>query len=162
MRFSVGLSVQFWDKLLRSGLNSLIVSTKVGVLLDSIGRQILSTMDYRVYGLLILVLTGGFCVYRKLRYRSWPAHQDCITFVLSLGAMIGAITVLIVFLLTKPPAIDLLPTGTIVIIGVVVPIIICGNASPKLRALLFPPRAPAPPSLGNCEIKPGSDTERRD
>jgi hypothetical protein len=67
-----------------------------------------------------------------------------------------------VFLLTKPPAIDLLPTGTLVIIGVVVPIIMCGSASPKLRALLFPPRAPSPPVATKCvEAKSDQDSVAR-
>ena len=102
-------------------------------------------MDYRLYGLLALVALVLFCLWRKLRYQSWPTHLDCITLVLSLGAMIGGITVLVVFLLTKPPAIDALSTQTLALIGVLLPIIIFGNAYPKLRALLFPTQAPKPP-----------------
>jgi heme A synthase len=119
--------------------------SKFGGLVDSIGRVFLSTVDYRLYGFLALVALVAFCFYRKRRYQSWPTHQDCITFVLSLGAMIGGITVLVVFLLTKPPAIDMLSTQTLALIGLLVPIIIFGNAYPKLRTLLFPPEAPKPP-----------------
>lgn len=135
--------------------NNLAVISKLGVLLDSIGRQFLLTMDARLTGILILVLMGIYSVYRKLRYRSWPGYQDYIIFVLSLGAMFGAITVLVVFLLTKPPAIDLLSTQTQALIGLLVPIIIFGNAYPKLRALLFPQRAPAPPP---ADVKPDQNS----
>jgi len=119
--------------------------SKLGGLLDSVGRVFLSSMDYRLYGLLALLALGLFCTWRRLRYQSWPTHQDCIIFVLSLGAMIGGITVLVVFLLTKPPAIDVLSTQTLALIGLLLPIIIFGNAYPKLRALLFPTQAPKPP-----------------
>jgi heme A synthase len=114
-------------------------------LLDSIGRQFLSTIDYRVYGLLALLALLLFCVWRRWRYRSWPSYQDCIVVVLSLGAMIGGITVLVVFLLTKPPAIDVLSSQTLALIGLLLPIVIFGNAFPKLLAQLFPPQAPKPP-----------------
>ena len=119
--------------------------TKIGQILDSTGRQFLSVVDYRVYIFLALVAMLSFCLWRRLRYQSWPTHQDCLTFVLSLCAMISGFTVLVVFLLTKPPAIDMLSTPTLALLGLLVPILIFGNAYPKLRALLFPTQAPKPP-----------------
>jgi ABC-type glycerol-3-phosphate transport system permease component len=155
-------SVPLSEKRLRIEPDNLAVISQPGVWLDLIGRQFLSTMDARLCGILILVLMGLFSAYRKLRYRSWPGHQDYIIFVLSLGAMFGAVTVLVVFLLTKPPAIDLLSTQTLVLIGLLVPIIIFGNAYPKLRALLFPPRAPSPPVTAKCvEAKSDQDSVAR-
>jgi heme A synthase len=121
------------------------LTTKVGVALDSIGRSFLTTLNYRVYGLLALVALGLFCVWRKRRYKSYPTHQDCIAFVISLGGMIGGITVMVVFLLTQPPAIDMLSGQTLGLVGVLVPIILFGKAYPPLKALLFPPEAPKPP-----------------
>ncbi len=110
----------------------------VGGVLDSVGRYFLSKLDYRLYGLIALAAVGAFCVWRRLRYRRWPTHVDCVGFVLSLAAMIGGLTVMVVFLLTKPPAIDTLSTQTLVLLGLLVPIVVFGNAYPRLRALLFP------------------------
>lgn len=116
-----------------------------GGILNSIGRYFLLSLDARLYGLLALVAVGGFCVWRRLRYKTWPTHQDCIAFVLSLAAMFGGVTVMVVFLLTKPPAVDLLSTQLVALLGVLVPIVIFGNAYPRIRALLFPQQAPSPP-----------------
>lgn len=97
-----------------------------------------------MYGLIALASVGAFCVWRRLRYRSWPTHLDCISFALILPAMIGGLTVMVVFLLTKPPAIDMLSTQALALLGLLVPIVIFGNAYPRLRALLSPPQAPKP------------------
>jgi len=110
----------------------------IGGVLDSVGRYFLSTLDYRLYGLIALAAVGAFCVWRRLRYRSWPTHLDCISFALILPAMIAGLTVMVVFLLTKPPAIDTLSAQTLVLLGLLVPIVIFGNAYSRLRALLFP------------------------
>ena len=123
--------------------NSSSNPTVVGGVLDSAGRYFLATLDYRLCGLIALAAVGAFCVWRRLRYRSWPTHLDCIGFVLNLAAMIGGLTVMVVFLLTKPPAIDTLSTQALALLGLLVPIIIFGNAYPRLRALLFP-QAPKP------------------
>jgi len=113
--------------------------------LDSVGRYFLSTLDYRLYGLLALVFTGAFALWRKVRYESWPTHQDCIAFVIGLAAMIGGVAVMMVFLLTKPPAVDMLSGEALALLGLLVPFVIFGNAYPRLRALLFPREAPKPP-----------------
>lgn len=113
--------------------------------LDSVGRYFLAKSDYRIYGLLGLLAVAGFGVWRRLRYRSWPTHQDCIGFVISLAAMIGGVAVMVVFLLTKPPAIDMLSGETLALLGLLVPFVIFGNAYPRLLALIFPREAPKPP-----------------
>jgi len=59
--------------------------------------------------------------------------------------MIGGFTVMVVFLLTKPPAIDMLSTQTLALLGLLVPIVIFAKAYPQLKTLLFPPQAPKPP-----------------
>ncbi len=97
-----------------------------------------------MYGLIALASVGAFCVWRRLRYHSWPTHLECISLALILPAMIGGLTVPVVFLLTKPPATDMLSTQALVLLGLLVPIVIFGNVYPRLRALLFPPQAPKP------------------
>jgi hypothetical protein len=49
-----------------------------------------------------------------------------------------------VLLSTSPPAIELLPTNSLLLIGLIVPIIVFGYAFPKLWALFLPPQAPKP------------------
>jgi hypothetical protein len=64
---------------------------------------------------------------------------------MSLTGSIGGITAMVVFLFTKPPAIDMLSTPMLLFLGLIVPIVIFGNAFPRLQALCFPTQAPKPP-----------------
>jgi hypothetical protein len=115
------------------------------------GRAFLSTFDYQVWGITILVVIVGFCLWRRLRYKSWPAQSDCFHLLLSLIGCIGGITIPVVFLITKPPAIDLLSGPHFVLIGLAVPIIIFGAAIPRLKALFFPSEAPSPTTVKKTE-----------
>jgi hypothetical protein len=112
--------------------------------LDRIGRLILATFDYQAWGGTILVVLVCFCVWRKWRYKSWPAQADCFHVLLSLLGCIGGITIPVVFLMTKPPATDMLAGPHFVLIGLAVPILIFGAALPRLKALFFPSEAPRP------------------
>jgi hypothetical protein len=47
-----------------------------------------------------------------------------------------------VFLLTKPPAIDMLPGSALALIGLIVPIILFAYGLPKLKVLFLPQQAP--------------------
>jgi hypothetical protein len=113
--------------------------------LDSIGRWILEVFDYRVLGLIILLAIILFCVWRRLRYKIWPGRDDCFQVAMSLVGSIGGITAALVFLFTKPPAIETLSTPMLLFLGLIVPIVIFGNAFPRLKALYFPAQAPKPP-----------------
>lgn len=64
---------------------------------------------------------------------------------LNLAGALGGVTIFVVFLLTKPPAFEALSSTSLVLIGIVVPIVLMGIAFPRLRALFFPPEAPKPP-----------------
>jgi len=59
--------------------------------------------------------------------------------------MIGGFVVGVVFLLTKPPAVQLLSQHALLTIGILVPIVSFGYAFPRLRALFSPPARPVPP-----------------
>jgi hypothetical protein len=50
----------------------------------------------------------------------------------------------VVFLLTKPPAIELLSQQALLTIGVFMPILTLGYAFPQLRELFSPPTPPIP------------------
>jgi len=124
-------------------LNPLAV--KIGAELDLIGRSLLTALDARLYGFLALGALGLFYIWRKWRYKSYPTHRDCMNFVYSLVEMIGGFTVMVVFLFTSPPAIELLSAATLALLGILVPILIFGKTGPQLKSLLFPPEAPKPP-----------------
>ena len=86
-----------------------------------------------------------FFFWRRCAYKSWPNVEECFLLALNVLSVFGAIAVLIVFLFTKPPAIEALSTHSLDIIGVFVPIAVFGYALPKIRALFFPGEVPAPP-----------------
>ena len=110
------------------------------------GRCFLATVDYQWWGLTILVVLVGFCIWRRWRYKSWPAQADCFHLLLSLVGCIGGVTIPVVFLITKPPAVDLLTGSHFVLIGLAVPVLIFGAALPRLKALFSPSEAPSPPA----------------
>lgn len=112
--------------------------------LDQIGRLFLA-IDYRVWGIIMLAALLLFCVWRRLRYKSWPAQSDCFHLLLGLVGCIGGVTIPIVFLVTKPPAIEMLSGPHLVLIGLAVPVVIFGTAIPRLNSLLFLSQAPSPP-----------------
>jgi heme A synthase len=113
--------------------------------LDSAGRWFLDNCDYRVGGLVIFCAVGLFVFWRRYRYQSWPRVEDCISLAVSLVGVFGAVGVLVVFLLTKPPAVESLSTTSLILIGLFVPIVVFFYAVPRLWVLLFPPEAPPKP-----------------
>ena len=110
-------------------------------MLDSLGRWYLRT-DYRIIGLIILAIVLIFTFWRHWRYKSSPSKDDYLTLVLSLLSIAGGLPVCAAFLLTKPPAIDMLPGSAFALIGLLVPIILFGYGLPKLKVLFFPQQAP--------------------
>jgi hypothetical protein len=142
------LLLELLQETLRNEPLKLLVSLKE--LLNSTARSYLQAVDYRIYSLLIVLTVIGFLFWRRRRYDSWPSAEQCINLVIDLLAIIGAFTIGLVFLLTKPPAIELLPAESLALIGLIVPIIVIGYALSKLRGLFFPPQAPKP--VQNAEL----------
>jgi hypothetical protein len=108
------------------------------------GRWFLSTFDYRFWGIAFVCALVLFSLWRRYRYKGWPVRDDYVHLLFSLAGSIGGITIPIVFLLTKPPAIDMLSGPLFLLVGLGVPILIFGEALPRLKALFFPPEAPKP------------------
>lgn len=113
--------------------------------LDFAGRWILTTCEYRVLGIFIVIVLVAFSLWRRFRYKLWPTHEDYYHLAVSLVGSIGGFTAAVVFLFTKPPAIDLLSGPTLLFLGVIVPIVVMGHAFPRLKVLFFPTQAPTPP-----------------
>jgi len=104
--------------------------------------------DYRYYGLLISAAIVLLILWRRFRYRSWPRLEDYIALITSIVGILGGTTIGIVFLFTKPPAIDLLPSQSLLLVGLFTPILMYSYTFPRIRALLFPPQiAEKPPAI---------------
>jgi hypothetical protein len=113
--------------------------------LDSAARWILATCGVAVLGIILITVLVGFCFWRRLRYKQWPSQMDYFHLTLSLIGTIGGFTATLVFLFTKPPAVDLLSAPTLLFLGLIVPIVVIGTAFPQLKVLFFPTEAPKPP-----------------
>ncbi len=116
-----------------------------GGLLDSAGRQLVQLAEYRIVGLAILLLLAIFAIWRRWKFGSWPIVEECFAVFTTVLGIVGAFIVGAVFLLTKPPAVDLLSPQALLIIGVAVPVMIFGYTFPRLRALFWPAPPGAPP-----------------
>jgi hypothetical protein len=108
--------------------------------LDSIGRWILTQIDWSTLGLLTVLIVLVFLFWRHHYFGEWPSRDDCIGVALGLLGIFNAIIVGIVFVMTNPPAIESLSRSTLVIVGLVTSIITIGYALPRLWAQFFPPR----------------------
>jgi len=131
----------------------LAIASGDGGLLDSAGRQILVFAEYRNLGVLIVLTLLVFVFWRRQRFSAWPSVEDCISVCTTCLAIIGGLVVGVVFLLTKPPAIQLLSQHALLTIGILVPIVSFGYAFPRLRALFSPPARPIPPTEKPPEIE---------
>lgn len=117
-----------------------------GGLLDSAGRQILQFAEYRVIGLTILLFLAIFLTWRRYKFGAWPSIEESFSAVTTALGIVGAVTVGVVFLFTKPPAIELLSSQALLIIGISVPVLSFGYAFPRLRVLFLPPPSGPPPA----------------
>ena len=117
-------------------------------MLDSVGRWILNQVDYRIAGLLTVLAVICFVISRRWRYKRWPAMAESLTVAVDVLALFTALAVGVVFLLTKPPAVETLSPQVLVTIGVVTLIAVIGQALPSLVALFRPEVAAGPRRQG--------------
>jgi hypothetical protein len=76
--------------------------------------------------------------YRWVRYRSLPTTGDCLQVVYSLLAFCSALIVFVVFVLTKPPAINALSGTELSMVGLLTIIAVVGRVYPDLKELFNP------------------------
>lgn len=125
-----------------------------GGLLDAVGKQILQFAEYRIVGVLIGLVVIAFVFCRRWKSAAWSAVEDCIYVCTNGLAVVGGFLVGVVFLFTKPPAIELLSQQAPIIIGLFVPIVSFGYAFPRLRALFSPPGPPPPEAVKRPKHEP--------
>jgi hypothetical protein len=109
--------------------------------------------DYRYYGLLIVGAIICLSLWRRRKYGSWPAFEDSVALVTSIVGIIGGTTIGIVFLFTKPPAIDLLPSQSLLFLGLFTPIVMYSYTFPRIRAFLSPSEISEKPPLDDPNSK---------
>ena len=113
-----------------------------GGVLDAFGRQLLTFAEYRYIGFLAVITLLIFIFWRRAKTQKWPPVEDCIYVCTNTLAAVGGLIVGVVFLLTKPPAVELLSAQALLTIGLFVPIVSLGYALPRLRSLFSPPTPP--------------------
>jgi hypothetical protein len=75
-------------------------------------------------------------------------------------AIIGGVTISIVFLLTKPPAVDMLPSQSFTLIGLFTPIVIFYYTLPRIVAVFSPEKTPEKPPEDQRGTEPGVSPHR--
>jgi len=89
----------------------------------------------------VVVLAG----WKRSRHGNWPSPEDYVALITSIVGILGGTTIGIVFLFTKPPAIDLLPSQSLLLVGLFTPIVMYSYTLPRLRTLFSPPDIPEKP-----------------
>lgn len=112
-------------------------------------------VDYRVYAIFVLATSLVFVIWRRWHYESWPSRDDYLNLVIGLLGIAGGLPVGVVFLMTKPPAVDMLSGFMLAAIGLLVPIVCLAFGWPRLRALFLPSEAPI--RSGAHEVGPSAD-----
>lgn len=108
-------------------------------LLDTWGRYLLHLSDYRYVAVCIVLLWLVFAGIRRIRYRSWPPVADHVTVVMGLFSLWGVLVQAVVFLMTKPPALELLSQTDLVLVSVICLVVVFVVVGPAIIRLFFPP-----------------------
>lgn len=108
-------------------------------LLDTWGRYLLHLSDYRYVAVCIVLLWLVFVGIRRIRYRSWPPVGDHVTVIMGLFSLWGVLVQAVVFLMTKPPALELLSQTDLVLVSVVCLVVVFVVVGPAIYRLFFPP-----------------------
>jgi hypothetical protein len=80
----------------------------VGVIFDAVARRLLTSIDYRTVTLSVSILMVGLAVLIYLRRGAWPRLEIMIRSAEAFAIIVAGSVVGAVFLLTDPPAVELL------------------------------------------------------
>jgi uncharacterized membrane protein len=110
--------------------------------LNQFGRAMLPYMDYRIGGLtslaVCIILTGVRRVFRK----SKPTVLEFFNGALGVVSIYSGAVIATIFLLTKPPAVEFLSNGDLLLISIVTLVGCTYLGITQLKASFFPPNAP--------------------
>jgi hypothetical protein len=128
-----------------------------GIDLNQAGRAILRHMDYRICGLVALALCAFLTVLRRVRFGTKTTIFEFFTGVLAIASIYGGVLIAVTFLLTKPPAIEYLSGGDLMLTAIVTLVGTMYLGWSQLKAGFFPPRPPTDKELQSDEVqKPAS------
>jgi hypothetical protein len=113
-----------------------------GIDLNQAGRSLLHHMDYRVGGIASLVICGLLSILRYARTRTKPTILEFFNGALGVVSIYGGIVVATIFLLTKPPAVEYLSGGDLMLAAIVTLVGTGYLGWGQLKAGFFPRRPP--------------------
>jgi len=90
-----------------------------GGALDRFGRELLEFVDYRVVGLLILLVVGVFLLVKRRKSGHFPSIYECLKVGEACGLIFTGLIAACVFLLTRPPAVEQLSHETCLVVGLI-------------------------------------------
>ncbi len=105
--------------------------------INSLGLLILKAADYRLVALATLGLYLLLSLIPLTRHGAWPGMEESIHGVLGLLSLFGTVTIGCVFLLTKPPAIDMLSDDSRGAIGLVCVVVMGLLGIIEVRSVFF-------------------------
>ncbi len=88
-------------------------------MLDHVGRSALAFADYRVVGLIILLIIAAFPIYKRWRVKRYPQIEEYFRVGEACGLLATGLIAGCVFLLTSPPAVEELSHESRLFIGLV-------------------------------------------
>jgi len=118
---------------------------------NAIGRWIAATFDFRFTAIAALIVVAVFALL-KARRRDFAAISitNCLGLVFSVFTFISATNAGAVFILTTPPALDLLSKDSLAIVGVVTVVAVYLYAGRDIIARFT--SAPKPPEDRQADI----------
>lgn len=108
--------------------------------LDYFGRWLLDLFEPRYVGLLIFAFLLLFALIRRLLVKQWPSTEQLCRGAASLVFVLSGLVVFVIFLLTKPPALDALSGESLAWIGLLTGIFTCGIGFREIRSIFFQKR----------------------
>jgi hypothetical protein len=121
--------------------------------LNGAGKVLLQHMDYRICGLVVLVLCTVLTILRRVRLGMKTTILEFFTGAFALISIYGGMLIAITFLLTKPPAIEYLSGGDIMLSAIVTLVGTMYLGVGQLKAVFFPPKPPTDTELLSDEVQ---------
>lgn len=113
-------------------------------LTNTFGRWIAATFDFRFTGLASLVVVAVFILLKARHEPQAISTTNCLGLAFSVFTLISATNAGAVFLLTSPPALDLLSKDSLALVGVVTVVAVYLQAGKDILARFS--KTPRPPA----------------
>ena len=104
---------------------------------NTLGLAILNILDTRHAGLYSLMLCLPLALVKRTFRGKWPGQTEWLRGVLGIVSLFGAISILCIFLLTDPPAMDKLSDESRDTVGLVAFIMLAGLGLGEIWAVFF-------------------------